>query len=75
MGYHRSQQRNQKIRKSKYKSNIRYDSKKGRYKVHYDFNYWAFKYGRKYFRKKVRQCDTPLNHGSYRKIKNYIQVG
>jgi hypothetical protein len=75
MGYRRSQQRVEKMKKSKYNSNIKYDSEKDRYKVHYDFNYWSLKYGRKFFRKKIRQSDTPLNHGSYRKIKNYIRVG
>lgn len=75
MGYRRSQERNKRLKKSKHKSNIRYDSEKDRCKVHYDFNYWSYKYGRKYFRKKVRKSDTPLNHGSYRKIKKYVQVG
>lgn len=75
MGYRRSQERNKRFKKSKHKSNVRFDSEKDRYKIHYDFNYWAFKYGKKYFRKKIRNSDETLNNGSYRKIKNYVQIG
>ena len=75
MGYRRSQYRKEKLKKSKYNSNIKYDSEKEIYKTYYDFNYWSLKYGKKYYRKKTRKNDTSLNYGSYKKIKKYVQVG